>query len=99
MIFSFLNDPRNSFFSILILLVLMVSAVSLTYVYIEKFTSIMYFSKGISGDGTMESLSKSEGMLLRAITLDKNDIYYRNLSQVYVSQINALLANKEIDSV
>jgi cytochrome c-type biogenesis protein CcmH/NrfG len=94
--FSFLNDPRNSFFSILILLVLMVSAVSLTYVYIEKFTSIMYFSKGISGDGTMESLSKSEGMLLRAITLDKNDIYYRNLSQVYVSQISALLANKEI---
>jgi cytochrome c-type biogenesis protein CcmH/NrfG len=94
--FSFLSDPRNSFFSILILLVLMVSAVSLTYVYVEKFTSIMYFSKGLKGDTTMESLSKSESMMLKAIALDKNDVYYRNLSQVYVNQINALINNKEI---
>ncbi len=94
--FSFLSDPRNSFFSILILLILMVSAVSLTYIYIEKFTSIMYFSKSINSENTMESLSKSEEMLLRAISLDKNDIYYRNLSQVYLAKINILIADKNI---
>lgn len=94
--FSFLSDPRNSFFSILILLVLMVSAVSLTYIYIEKFTSIMYFSKSLNSENTMESLTRSEGMLLRAISLDKNDIYYRNLSQVYLAKINLLIADKDI---
>lgn len=94
--FSFLSDPRNSFFSILILLVLMVSAVSLTYVYVEKFTSIMYFSKGLSGDSTIESLVKSENMMLKAISLDKNDVYYRNLSQIYLNQINVLINNKDI---
>jgi len=94
--FSFLSDPRNSFFSILILLVLMVSAISLTYVYVEKFTSILYFSKGLNSDNTMESLTKSEGMLLRATTLDKNDVYYRNLSQIYIAKINLLINNKEI---
>lgn len=94
--FSFLSDPRNSFFSILILLVLMISAVSLTYIYIEKFTSIMYFSKSLNNENTMESLTRSEGMLLRAIALDKNDIYYRNLSQVYLAKINILISDKNI---
>jgi tetratricopeptide (TPR) repeat protein len=96
--FSFLSDPRNSFFSILVLLVLMVSAASLTYVYIGKFTSIIYFSKGLNGGNTMESLSKSEGMLLRAISLNKNDVYYRSLSQVYISQIGVLINDKTISS-
>jgi len=94
--FSFLSDPRNSFFSILGLVVLMVSAASLTYVYVEKFTSIIYFSKGLNIGSTMESLSKSEGMLLRAISLDKNDVYYRSLSQVYLNQIGVLINDKTI---
>lgn len=94
--FSFLSDPRNSFFSILLLLVLMVSAISLTYIYLEKFTSIVYFSKSINTEHTMESLSNSEGMLLRAISLDKNDVYYRNLSQIYLAKINLLVEDKNI---
>ncbi|NVO04115.1 MAG: tetratricopeptide repeat protein, partial [Bacteroidetes bacterium] len=95
--FSFLSDPRNSFFSILGIIVLMACAVSLTYIYIEKFTSIIYFSKGVSANqNTIESLDRSESMLLNAITLDKNDIYYRDLSQVYVSKVNLLINNKDI---
>jgi len=94
--FSFLTDPRNSFFSILVLLVLMVSAASLTYVYVEKFTSIIYFSKGLNGGSTMETLGKSEGMLLKAISLNKNDVYYRSLSQVYLNEIGVLINDKTV---
>lgn len=94
--FSFLSDPRHSFFSILGLMVLMVSAISLTYIYVEKFTSIVYFSKGLNSVNTMESLSRSEEMMLRAISLDKNDLYYRSLSQIYLSKINLLINDKEI---
>ena len=94
--FSFLSDPRNSFFSILGLLVLMVSAASLTYIYIEKFTSIIYFSKGLNSGNTMETLIKSEGNFLKAISLDKNDIYYRSLSKVYLNQIGVLVNDKTI---
>ena len=94
--FSFLSDPRNSFFSILILLVFMVSAISLSYIYIEKFTSVVYFSKSLNAGNTMESLTKSEKMLLRATTLNKNDVYYRALSQVYLGKINLLLADTKV---
>jgi cytochrome c-type biogenesis protein CcmH/NrfG len=94
--FSFLTDPRNSFFAILILLALMISAISLTYLYVEKFTSVIYFSEALKGDNTMQSLTKSESMLLKAITLDKNDVYYRNLSQIYLNKINLLINDKNI---
>lgn len=96
--FSFLSDPRHSFFSILGIVVLMISTIFLTYVYIEKFTSIIYFSKGLtSGGNTIESLSKSERMFLKAISLDKNDVYYRSLSQLYLNEIDFILnSNEEI---
>ena len=93
---SFLSDPRSSFFAILALMVFMMGTLFLTYVYIEKFTSLMYFSRGVNPSNTMESLVKSEKMLSNALTLDKNDLYYRTLSQVYIAQIGALIADKSI---
>ncbi|ETB63658.1 TPA: tetratricopeptide repeat protein [Candidatus Nomurabacteria bacterium] len=94
---SFLNDPRNSFFSILFLVVLMMSSISLTYVYVEKFVSLIYYSKGVVANvNDIDSLSKSEVMISNAITLDKNDSYYRSLSQVYVNEISLVANNKNL---
>lgn len=94
---SFLNDPRNSFFSILTIVVLMIVAISGVYMYTQKFVSIVYFSKGVSAtDNSVESMSKSERMLLNAIALDQNDLYYRTLSQVYVAQLNYILTDKTL---
>lgn len=93
--FSFLNDPRNSFFAILSLMVLMIATLSVTYLYVEKFTSVIYFSKGLKTDNTAESLSHSEKMLINAISLDKNDVYYRTLSQVYLAQMGVLVNDKK----
>ncbi len=92
--FSFLHDPRNSFFSILGLMVLMVSAILLTYVYVQKFTSVIYFSKSQNSS----SLAISEKMLSNAIILDKNDVYYRDLSQIYLQQISKIVNDKSISA-
>jgi tetratricopeptide (TPR) repeat protein len=95
--FSYLNgDPRNSFFSILGLMVLMIGTLSITYVYIEKFTSTLYFSKGLNAGSTVESLSRSQQMLANAIVLDKNDAYYRVLSQIFINKIGLLINDKTI---
>jgi tetratricopeptide (TPR) repeat protein len=94
--YSFFSHTRNDFFSILILLVLVIFTLSLSYIYVEKFSSIVYFSKGLNSNNSVESLSQSEKLFLKAITLDKNDVYYRNLSQLYISQINLLINRKDI---
>ena len=67
---SFLNDPRNSFFAILSLMVLMIITLSVTYLYVEKFTSVIYFSKGLNANNTMESLVASEKNLVNAVSID-----------------------------
>lgn len=93
--FSFLNDPRSSFFSILALVVLMFSSISMIYIYVEKFTSVIYFSKGIAVKYTdINSLAQSDKLISEAILLDKNDFYYRSLSQVYIAEMAALLKDK-----
>lgn len=96
--FSFLNNPRNSFFAILSLMILMIASLSLTYVYVEKFASVAYFSRSLNQEMTIESLSKSESMLLSAIRLNKNDTYYRNLSQVYLDEIRLIIQDENISS-
>jgi cytochrome c-type biogenesis protein CcmH/NrfG len=93
---SFLNDPRNSFFAILSLMVLMIGTLSVTYLYVEKFTSVIYFSKGLTTDSSIDSLVRSEKMLTNAISLDKNDVYYRTLSQVYIAQIGVLVNDQKV---
>lgn len=96
---SFLNDPRNSFFSILGIVVLMIASISSVYMYSQKFISIMYFSKGVSvQDSSVESISKAERMILNAISLDSNDLYYRTLSQIYVTEVNMLANDKTLSA-
>ena len=94
--FSFLNDPRNSFFAIFSLMVLMMATLFVSYLYIEKFTSVIYFSKGLNTNNTMESLNHSEKMIINAISLDKNDTYYRTLSQIYIAEIGVLVADNKL---
>jgi cytochrome c-type biogenesis protein CcmH/NrfG len=93
---SFLDDPRNSFFAILGIIILMITAIATTYLYAEKFASVIYFSKSLKAENTMVSLSTSERMLSNAIALDKNDIYYRTLSQVYIREIGLVISDKTI---
>ena len=94
--FSFLNDPRNSFFSILGLMIIMIASCALMFVYIQKFVSVVYFSKSVNNGSSVELLNKSEYMLSRASSLDENDVYYRNLSQIYLTRINTLIKDETI---
>ncbi len=93
---SFLRDPRSSFFAILGLMAFMMGTLFLTYVYIEKFSSLIYFSRSLQTERTFDGYVKSEKMLRNAIMLDRNDMYYRALSQVYISQIGSLLNNSSV---
>jgi len=94
---SFLSDPRKSFFSILSIVVFMILCIAAVYIYTQKILAISYFSRGLGAEsGSVESLVKSERMFLNAISLDQNDIYYRALSQIYLSQLGLVLSEKNI---
>lgn len=93
---SFLKDPRISFFSITIIVILIITSVSAIYIYTNKFISIVYYSNNLNPENNIESLTKSEEKLNRAILFSKSDKYYRTLSQVYIAEIGVLLNDKTL---
>jgi len=85
--FSFLNDYRKSFFSILFLVILMIVSLAFSFKYIEKFISVFYFKKTFSAS----SLSMAEDYIAKAISLHQNDLYLRTSTQVYLTKINSII--------
>ncbi|HEU0085901.1 MAG TPA: hypothetical protein VFQ59_03010 [Candidatus Paceibacterota bacterium] len=86
--FSFLDDPRKSFFSILGLVLLMLVSAAAGFKYVERFASIPFFQKTLSAT----EISAAETSMLRAVSLHSNDLYLRTYSQVYMTKIGELAA-------
>jgi hypothetical protein len=83
---SFLNDHKKSFFSILVLILLVVLSVALAFTYIERFASVSYFGKAISA--STEPVAESS--INKALALYSNDLYLRSSSQIYLVKLNSI---------
>ncbi len=86
--FSFLDDPRKSFFSILLLVVLMIVSAATGFKYIERLASVSYFGKALSAS----TVPAAEDSINKAISLYQNDLYLRTYAQVYLADINSIVA-------
>ena len=91
-IFSFLNDPRLSFFSILLIIAVMVLTGFLGYKSVKKFTSIVFYERAV----TAETLDRAEEKIIKALSLNKSDLYFRSLSDVYLLKMNNLLQEGQL---
>ncbi|MFA6524138.1 MAG: tetratricopeptide repeat protein [Candidatus Paceibacterota bacterium] len=86
--FSLLDDPRKSFFSILVLVIIMVITASAGFKYMERFASVVYFQKTFSA----QTMPDAELYINKAIALYSNDLYFRAYSQVYIAKLNSLVS-------
>lgn len=90
--FSYLNDPRNSFFAILAIIVSVMITVSAIYLIIGRYASISAFSN----TNKSKDLNEAEYKIIRAIRLsNNNDVYYRTLSDLYLTKLNNLLTENK----
>ena len=86
--FSFLDDPRKSFFSILFLVIFMIISVVAGSKYVAKLVSVHYFSKTL----TASTIPIAEESISKALSLHQNDLYMRTYAQVYLAKINSIVA-------
>ncbi|MDR3519298.1 MAG: hypothetical protein P4L63_00195 [Candidatus Pacebacteria bacterium] len=86
---SFLNDHRKSFFSILVIILLVVLSVSTAFTYIERFVSVSYFNKAINA----QTEPVAENSIVTALSLYSNDLYLRTYSQIQLVKLS-IIANK-----
>lgn len=93
--FSFLNDPRTGFISVLTLVLFILGTVTGGYVLFQKFLSVVFFQNGLRSsqlgniDNTLLSIS-------RAASFSEYDVYYRNLSAVNIARLNSILSQKGV---
>lgn len=90
--FSFLSEPRKSFFSILFLILLMIISAGISFKFIERFASVAYLGKVF----TATDMPKAEFAINRALLLNANDLYFRTGTQVYATKVNTLLNKGEV---
>lgn len=89
--YSFLSDPRKSFFSILLLIVLMIISAGISFKFIERFASVAYLGDVF----TATDMPQAEFAINRALLLNANDLYFRTGTQVYATKVNTFLNKGE----
>lgn len=93
--FSFLKDPRLSFFSILLIVMVLIAVGFLGYKAFKKFSSIIVFERAYT---SAKSLDAAEEGIIRAASLDRSDLYFRSLSEVYLLKMKDLLSGQAVSA-
>ncbi len=94
--FSFLDDPRIGFASVLVLILLIISSIAGGYILFQKFLAVGYFQKSLIVSSTTGNLNDASQYLSRAIKLNNSDLYYRTLSEVDLAKLAKLLSRKDV---
>lgn len=90
---SFADEPKVSFISVLMLTALLVGAITLAYVFGQKFTASAYFQRALIAVNIEGNIERAEELAMRALSISKNDLYDRFLTEVALGKINTLLSN------
>jgi len=94
--FSFLEDPRIGFVSVLVLILLIISSVTGGYMLFQKFLSVGYFQKSIVEFNIIGDLDEAEKSIVSAVKLNKNDLYYRTLAEMNLARIGTVLSQSDV---
>ena len=85
---SFLNDHRRSFFSMLVLILVIIFSVALSFKYTERLVSASYFGKALSA----QTIPLAQDSIGKALALYSNDLYLRTYSQIYLVKLNSIVS-------
>jgi tetratricopeptide (TPR) repeat protein len=89
---SFIDEPRVSFVSVLLLTALLVGVVALSYILGKDFVASGYFQRALIAIDAQNDLGTAESYTKHALALSANDLYNRLLSEVALRKLNVLLA-------
>ncbi len=94
--FSFVRDPRTSFVSVLIFIVLLLGLLVSSYTFARRFIASMYFNRALVNANIEGNIEKAEANMIHAIQLSEQDQFYRSLSDLNLVRINILLAQQNV---
>lgn len=82
---SFLENPKKSFVAIIFLVLFIISAVVLSFKFVERFAGVIYYTRALSA----ATVPEAEAAISKAVSLNTNDLFLRTQSQVYLARLNS----------
>ena len=89
---SLMENPRHSFVSTLIFVLLIIGSIAVGYLSIQKYVSVYMFQRGLVTLNQTDGISRGRRLINQAASLSRQDLYYRTLSEIDLAQINQLLS-------
>ncbi|HRZ30185.1 MAG TPA: tetratricopeptide repeat protein [Candidatus Paceibacterota bacterium] len=93
---SLTEDPRLSFASILLFVILIIGSIVVGYLVAQKYVSVYAYQKGQNIIALEGDLEKARGQINWANSLSRQDLYYRNLSELDVALAGRLLSDNTL---
>ncbi len=92
--FSFLDNQKIGFVSVLVIIILMITSTVGGYFFTQRFVSAYLFNKGVKEFNVKGNIALSEAKILKASKLYKSDVYYRTLSEIQIAKLSSILSKK-----
>ena len=94
---SFSRNSKIGIMVIFVSVVLLASTILWGVFATKKFVSGIYFQKGVIAANVNGDVAVSEANIKVAIKFDRNDLYYRTLSQIDLIKLNQISAQKDVE--
>ncbi|GAG14272.1 unnamed protein product, partial [marine sediment metagenome] len=95
--FSFSDSPQKAFFTMMLCIFLIVGSLLGNYHIIQKYRANLAYSQGlelmVKQDPDLDQVIQK---ISEAINLDAKDTYFRDLSEVFLFQINEIISNQDL---
>ena len=95
--FTFSNQPKKSFFSTLVLVILLIISLTTGITLARKFVAFTNFQKALIAFNVEGDIAATEAGLKKAKSLSEIDVYNRFLAELYLVKINNLFSRNADD--
>ncbi len=90
------GSPKIKFVASLSVLVVIIGIVGMFYIFSEKYAASYYFAEGIKNFNKNGDINTAENYFMKAVNLDKQDKYYRGLTEIGILKLNRIINDTSI---
>jgi len=94
--FVFAGNPRTSFISVLLLVLLIIISSVGVYLSVQKVISGVYFQRSLTSLNVDNNLDGAEVNMNKALRINKTDVYYRSLSELNIIRLGSILNQTDL---
>ncbi len=93
---NILKDPRMSFVSVLLFIMLLLAMLISTYTIGRRFVASLFFNRGLVEANVNGNLEKAENAIVRSVDISAQDQFYRTISELNLVKMNILLSQQNV---